>query len=219
MKKALIMWGGWLGHEPEQVGRIFQKVLENEGFSVNNTNKMDVLNNLEELREYDLFIPLWTMDEIKKEHVDNVSEALGKYGTGMVGCHGGMCDAFRQSTKWQFITGSQWVDHPGNDGIEYTVNIKKSSDSEIVKGMNDFKVVSEQYYVHVDPAVNVLATTRFPVFSGYYETNGCVDVPVVYTKRWGAAKIFYNSLGHVAKVFDVPEALELMRRGFIWASR
>lgn len=219
MKKALIMWGGWLGHEPEQVGRIFQKVLENEGFSVNNTNKMDVLNNLEELREYDLFIPLWTMDEIKKEHVDNVSEALGKYGTGMAGCHGGMCDAFRQSTKWQFITGSQWVDHPGNDGIEYTVNIKKSSDSKIVKGMNDFKVVSEQYYVHVDPAVNVLATTRFPVFSGYYETNGCVDVPVVYTKRWGAAKIFYNSLGHVAKVFDVPEALELMRRGFIWASR
>ena len=85
--------------------------------------------------------------------------------------------------------------------------------------MNDFKVVSEQYYVHVDPAVNVLATTRFPIYHGYYESNGCVDVPVVYTKRWGLARIFYNSLGHVAKVFDIPEALELMRRGFIWAAR
>ena len=66
MKKALIMWGGWLGHEPEQVGQIFQNVLENEGFKVHNTSKMDVLSDLENLKEYDLFIPLWTMDEIKK---------------------------------------------------------------------------------------------------------------------------------------------------------
>ncbi|NLF36315.1 MAG: hypothetical protein GX584_04085 [Clostridiaceae bacterium] len=219
MKKALIMWGGWLGHEPEQVGKIFQDVLKEEGFEVTRTDKMDVLADLDNLKQFDLFVPIWTMDEIKKEYVDNVSEALGKYGTGLAGNHGGMCDSFRQSTKWQFITGSQWVDHPGNDGIEYMVNIKKSSDSKIIEGINDFKVVSEQYYVHVDPAVNVLATTRFPVYEGYYATNGCVDVPVVYTKKWGKAKVFYNSLGHVANVFDIPEALELMRRGFIWAAR
>lgn len=219
MKRALIMWGGWLGHEPEQVGVIFQDILEKEGFNVTRVNSMEILDDLEALKQFDLFVPLWTMGEITKEQVENVSIALGEHQVGMAGCHGGMCDSFRQSTKWQFITGSQWVDHPGNDGTEYMVNIKKTSDSEIIKGMEDFKVVSEQYYIHVDPSVNVLATTRFPVAKGFYETNGCVDVPVVYTKRWGKARVFYNSLGHVANVFDIPEALELMRRGFLWATR
>ena len=219
MKRALIMWGGWKGHEPEQVGIIFENILKKEGFEVTRTDTQDVLCDLQKLKGFDLFIPLWTMGEIPNDYVNNVADALGEYGVGMAGCHGGMCDSFRQSTKWQFITGSQWVDHPGNDGTEYLVNIKKTSDSEIIKGIDDFKVISEQYYIHVDPAVNVLATTRFPVKPGYYTTNGAVDVPVVYTKRWGKAKVFFNRLGHVANVFDIPEALELMRRGFLWAAR
>lgn len=219
MKKALVMWGGWNGHEPEKVGIIFENLLKNEGYDVLRTDSMDILFDLEKLKTFDLFVPVWTMGEIKKEQEENVSIALGEFGVGMAGCHGGMCDSYRQSTKWQFITGSQWVEHPGNDGTEYMVNVNKSSDSEIIKGMNDFKVVSEQYYIHVDPVVNVLATTRFPVFPGFHDTNGAVDVPVVYTKRWGKARVFYNSLGHLANVFDIPEALELMRRGFLWASR
>ena len=218
MKKALIVWGGWKGHEPEQVAGIFSDMLKKEGFETAVSNTLDSFADVEYLKTFDLIIPIWTMGEIKNEYVDNVSEAVAA-GTGLAGCHGGMCDAFRNSVSWQFMTGSQWVAHPGNDGTEYIVNIKKSSDSEIIKDMQDFKVVSEQYYIHVDPAVNVLATTRFPVKCGYHETNGEVDVPVVYTKRWGKGRVFYNSLGHVAKVFDIPEAKELMRRGFLWAVR
>ena len=117
------------------------------------------------------------------------------------------------------MTGSQWVAHPGNDTATYMVNIKKSASSEIIQGIDDFEVTSEQYYIHVDPAINVLATTRFPTVIGNHASNGQVDVPVVYTKLWGKGRVFYNSLGHNRYVFDIPEAKELMRRGFLYAAR
>lgn len=218
MKKALIVYGGWEGHEPKQLSQIFEGLLKNEGFNVELSDTLDAFADKEKLMDLNLIIPIWTMSDISNDYVNNVAGAL-ESGVGMAGCHGGMCDAFRNNTRWQFITGSQWVDHPGNNGVEYVVNIKKSSDSEIIKGMDDFTVKSEQYYIHVDPAVNVLATTRFPVVDGPHAANGAVDVPVVYTKRWGKGKIFYNSLGHVANVFDYPNAKELMRRGFLWAAK
>jgi len=217
-RKALIVWGGWDGHEPRQVSEIFSEMLINEGFEVEISDTLDSFNDVEKLKDLDLIVPVWTMGEIQQNQVDNVAAAV-ESGVGMAGCHGGMCDSFRNSTKWQFLTGSQWVDHPGNDGTEYTVNIKKNSSSPIIDGIIDFKVKSEQYYIHIDPAVSVLATTRFPVAEGPYAANGEVDVPVIYTKMWGKGKVFYNSLGHVANVFDIKEAKELMRRGFIWASK
>jgi type 1 glutamine amidotransferase len=130
-----------------------------------------------------------------------------------------MCDAFRENVQWQFMTGGNWVSHPGGDGVEYMVNIKNSS-SPLVEGIQDFRVTSEQYYLHVDPAVEVLATTRFPnpSITWFHSSNREVDIPVVWTKRWGHGRVFYNSLGHHADIFDIPEALELMRRGFVWAA-
>lgn len=217
-KKALIVRGGWDGHEPRQVGDIFYELLREEGFETTVSDTLDSYADAEQLKTYNLIVPLWTMGEIKEEYVTNVCEAAAD-GTGIAGCHGGMCDAFRSSTLWQFLTGSQWVAHPGNDGTNYRVNIVKSASSPITEGMEDFNVCSEQYYIHVDPAVNVLATTTFPVVDGPHAANGSVAVPVVYTKLWGKGRIFYNSLGHVAKVFDIPEAKELMRRGFLWAAR
>jgi type 1 glutamine amidotransferase len=132
-------------------------------------------------------------------------------------CHGGMCDAFRNCVQWQFMTGGNWVSHPGGDGVEYMINIKKGS-SPIVEGIEDFPVKSEQYYLHVDPAVEVLATTRFPIVDGPHATNGQVDVPQIWTKRWGAGRVFYNALGHHADIFEIEPALEIMRRGFLWAA-
>ena len=146
-----------------------------------------------------------------------VSRAVAA-GTGLAGCHGGLCDAFRQDTDWQFMTGGQWVAHPGNDGTRYTVNVRRGS-SPIVEGLEDFEVCSEQYYLHVDPAIEVLATTRFPVAAGPHCANKPVDMPVVWTKYWGCGRVFYNSLGHHDDVFDKsPEAAVLMERGLVWAA-
>ncbi len=156
------------------------------------------------------------MGKITKEQCNSVTEAVAN-GTGIAGCHGGMCDAFRESVLWQFMTGGNWVSHPGGDGVEYPVIIRSGS-SPITAGMKDFKVKSEQYYLHVDPAVEVLAVTRFPVVDWYHSPNGPVEMPVAWTKRWGAGRVFYNSLGHHDDIFDIPEAFELMKRGMLYAA-
>ena len=157
------------------------------------------------------------MGTITKEQLKPVVEAV-KSGVGVAGCHGGMCDSFRQSTEWQFMTGGQWVAHPGNDGVNYIVNIKSSPNS-LTEGIKDFPVSSEQYYMHVDPAVKVLATTRFPTADGPHVSNGPVDMPVIWTKTFGTGRVYYCSLGHHADVIAMPQVSELMRRGFLWAAK
>jgi type 1 glutamine amidotransferase len=217
-KKALIVQGGWDGHEPKQVSEVFAGILRAEGFEVVISDTLDSFKDEAKLMDLNLIVSVWTMGQITTEQLQPVLKAV-ESGVGIAGCHGGMCDSFRNSTEWQFMTGSQWVAHPGNDGVEYEVSIKKSSSSPIICGISDFKVKSEQYYIHVDPAVNVLATTTFPIVDGPHSTNGKVEVPVVYTKTWGKGRVFYNSLGHHADIFDIPEAKELMRRGFLWAAK
>lgn len=214
--KALIVQGGWDGHEPLKVSQVFQKLLLENGFEVEVSNTLDIFLDVEKLKGLDLIVPVWTMGTITNEQLKPVIEAVAS-GVGLAGCHGGMCDSFRNSCDWQFMTGGQWVAHPGNDGVEYTVNIKNST-SPIVKGLKDFTITSEQYYLHVDPAIEILATTTFPIIEGSHSPNGQVDMPVVWTKKWNKGRVFYNSLGHHADIFDNPSALELMRRGFLWAA-
>jgi uncharacterized protein len=213
--RALIIWGGWLGHEPEQVAHIFARLLEAGGVEVEIADNLDRLLDRENLHNLDLLVPIWTMGKISREQAEMVAEAVGG-GVGLAGCHGGMCDAFRESVQWQFMTGGNWVAHPGGDSVTYRVDITSSS-NPLVQGIGDFEVTSEQYYLHIDPAVEILATTRFPTIRWYHSTNRPVDMPVVWTKRWGHGRVFYNALGHHADVFDIPEAREIMRRGLFWA--
>lgn len=217
MKKALIFWGGWNGHEPQQVSARFKTILESHGFEVDRVEGVDCLADLDKLMSYDLLVPCVTMGELPRECEKNVSFAVSR-GVGMAGCHGGMCDAFRKSTEWQFITGGQWVSHPGGDGVRYTVRLHPGS-SPITEGLSDFEVCSEHYYLHVDPSVEVLASTRFPVVNFRHASNKPIDMPVVWTKYWGLGRIFYCSLGHHDDVFDqAPNAQILMERGMLWAA-
>ncbi len=215
-KKVLIVQGGWDGHEPVLVANFFKDMLEENSFEVEISDTLDSFLDVEKLKSLHLIVPVWTMGEIAKEQVIPVIEAVAS-GVGIVGCHGGMCDAFRESVEWQFMTGGNWVSHPGGDGVEYTVNIKNTS-SSLVQGIKDFKVQSEQYYLHVDPAVEVLATTRFPVVNWYHSSNGEVDMPVIWTKKWGHGRVFYNALGHHADIIKMDIPGEIMRRGFLWAA-
>ncbi len=216
MKKALIFQGGWDGHEPKLVSKRFAALLEKNGYEVKITDTLDTLLDYDYLSSLDLIVPCWTMGEIPGECRANVCRAVAN-GTGLAGCHGGMCDSFRQDTEWQFMTGGQWVSHPGGDGTDYKVKINHGS-SPIIEGLEDFDVCSEQYYLHVDPAVEVLATTRFPVVNYYHASNKKVDMPVAWTKYWGAGRVFYNSLGHHDDVFDKsPNAQIIMERGMLWA--
>ena len=217
MKKALIFRGGWAGHAPIAVSELIAKLLVKNGIEADIFDGVQCLCDRENLLTYDLIVPCITMGDAPDEYIENLSYAVSR-GVGLAGCHGGMCDAFRNSPLWQFITGGQWVAHPGNDGVHYTVNICQK-DHPITEGMTDFTVCSEQYYLHVDPAIEVLATTRFPIADGYHAVNRAADMPVVWTKRWGDGRVFYSSLGHNEKVFDAcPEAALLLERGLVWAS-
>jgi uncharacterized protein len=217
MKRALIVRGGWDGHEPVQVSELFASILRAKGFSVEMSESLDSFLDAEKLSRLDLIVPVWTMGKIGEAQLKNVVAAV-EGGVGMAGCHGGMCDAFRESCDWQFMTGGQWVAHPGNDGVDYVVRINRGS-SPIIEGIEDFHVKSEQYYLHVDPAVKVLATTDFPVVEGPHSPNGRVSMPVAWTKHYGKGRLFYSSLGHHADVFDSEPARLMMERGLLWAAR
>lgn len=216
MAKALVTWGGWAGHEPEKVGPMFADWLREAGMAVTLTDSLTCFDDAEALKSYDLIVPVWTMSKIDKQQALNACAAVAA-GTGIAGCHGGMCDAFRDNVDWQFMTGAQWVAHPGNDGAEYAVRI--TSDDPLVAGVGDFTVKTEQYYLHVDPAVKVHAVCDFPLVDGPHAVNGPVAMPVVFTKGYGAGRVYYNALGHQKNVIDHGPAAELMRRGLLWAAR
>ena len=207
MKRALIVWGGWDGHEPKQVAEIFGRQLGERGFDVEIADTLDAFKDGGKLKKLDLIVPIWTMGHISGEQLGPLLEAV-RGGVGIAGCHGGMGDAFRDQTEYQFMVGGQWVAHPGGAGVTYGVEIVEP-EHPLVKGIPDFSVTSEQYLMHVDPGNHLLAITRF----------GQTRMPVVWTKAYGEGRVFYSSLGHDARVAGEPWPLEIMTRGMLWAAR
>jgi uncharacterized protein len=212
-KKILYVWGGWEGHEPKQSVDIFVPWLRSEGADVVVSDSLDSYLDAALMNSLDLIIQVWTMSEISKEQEEGLLNAV-KNGVGIAGWHGGLGDSFRNNVKYQYMVGGQWVAHPGGI-IDYKVRITNHQDP-ITKGLPDFFMNSEQYYMHVDPNVNVLATTAF---SGAHDPwiEGCV-MPVVWKKYYGNGRVFYSSLGHVMADFKVREALEIQKRGIRWAA-
>ncbi len=213
-KKAVIVWGGWEGHEPRQCVDIFAPILTGEGYEVTVSDDLDTYKDQDLMLAQDLIVPTWTMGAIAGDQEKGLLDAIAA-GVGVAGWHGCMGDSFRDNTNYQFMVGGQWVAHPDNI-IDYTVNI--IADDPIVAGLDDFAMHSEQYYMHTDPGNEGLATTTFEGRESAPWINGTV-MPVVWKRQWGEGRVFYSSLGHVAKDFDVPEAREIQRRGMLWASR
>jgi type 1 glutamine amidotransferase len=211
-KNILFVYGGWEGHEPEKCKDIFVPWLLSEGYNVIISDSLGVYSDSLLMSKIDLVIQTVTMSKISEEQEKGLLKAV-KQGTSIAGWHGGLGDSFRNNTAYQFMVGGQWVAHPGGI-IEYEVNIVKSDDP-IMKGLKDFKMNSEQYYMHVDPLNEVLATTTFSGEHSEWIEN--VVMPVVWKKKYGKGKVFYSSLGHVASDFEVPEAFTIMKRGILWA--
>ena len=213
-RKAVIVWGGWEGHEPKKCVDIFAPMLEGEGYEVTVSEDLDTYKDRDLMLAQDLIVPTWTDGTIEDDQEKGLLDAIAS-GVGVAGWHGCMGDSFRNNYKYQFMVGGQFVGHPDNI-IDYTVHIV--SDDPIVAGLDDFAMHSEQYYMHTDPGNEVLATTKFEGRESAPWINGTV-MPVVWKRQWGEGRVFYSSLGHVAKDFDVSEAREIQRRGMLWASR
>ena len=213
MREALIVWGGWIGHEPDRCARVVGEMLEDEGFSVLIESSTAAFAD-PGLASLSLIVPIVTHGQIEPSAVTNLAKAV-RGGVGLAGFHGGMCDAFREAVEYQFMCGGQWVAHPGNI-INYRVNVARPDDP-VMAGIEDFDYQSEQYYMHVDPSNEVLATTTFSGEHAYWIKG--VVMPVVWKRRHGEGRVFYSSLGHAAAELEIPQMRTILRRGMNWAAR
>ena len=213
MREALIVWGGWAGHEPEACAAVVADMLREQDFAVRVADTTRVFAD-PALAELSLIVPIFTRSTIEKDELDNLTAAV-RAGVGLGGYHGGMGDAFRDAPEYQFMCGGQWVSHPGNI-IDYRVDVTRPDDP-VMAGIRSFPYRSEQYFMHVDPSIEVLATTTFT--GEHADWIDGVVMPVVWKKRYGKGRVFYSSLGHVAREFQVPEMRTILTRGLAWAAR
>ena len=213
MRKAMIVWGGWAGHDPDLCASMMRGWLKAEGFEVRVDTSTEVFLD-PSIRDLSLIVPIYTMSTMEKEEVTNLTAAV-ESGVGLAGFHGGMCDAFRNEVAYQFMTGGQWVAHPGNI-IDYRVRVTRRDDP-VMQGIEDFAYRSEQYYMHVDPNNEVLAETTFTGDHASWIAGH--TMPVVWKRKHGAGRVFYSALGHRVEEFENRSMRTILHRGLLWAAR
>ena len=213
MPRALIVWGGWEGHKPRETADVLRQILLPRDYDVIVTADVGALGAAD-IGTMDLIIPYLTDAEIEKQTALNLTAAV-RAGSGLGGHHAAMATSFRRSTDFQFLSGVQWVAHPGNI-VDYRVEITRPDDP-LVAGIKDFDYRSEQYYLHYDPSIEILATTTF---TGEYDaaTTG-IAMPVVFKRQFGQGRIFYLALGHVPEELTHPAVRTILERGLLWATR
>lgn len=211
-KNVLIVYGGWKGHQPEVFAKKIASWLENQKANVTLSESTASYTDNELMQSLDLVIQHITMSEMSNRESKGLRDAIAR-GVGLAGCHGGLGDSFRNDTEYQYMVGGQFVKHPGGQ-IDYEVTISNSTDP-ITAGINDFSLKTEQYYMHFDPNIEILATTSF---SGQHDAwiDG-VEMPVVWKKTYGKGRVFYSALGHSEDIFEIPKAWNIMTRGIEWA--
>ncbi len=211
-KNVLLVHGGWEGHKPADFAKRVGAWLKEKGAVLTVSDSLGIYTDEEFMASVDLIVQYWTMGKITREQEAGLLKAV-KNGAGIAGCHGGLGDSFRDNTEYQYMVGGQWVAHPGGE-IDYRVDITDRNDP-VTRGVEDFDIHTEQYYMHVDPNVKVLATT---IFNG--DVDSWIDravIPVVWKKYYGQGRVFYLSVGHSPSTFEVPEVWTILSRGIRWA--
>ena len=216
-RRALVVWGGWEGHEPKKAVDIFVPWLQQQGFDVVVSNSLDSYRDEATMKGLALVVQSWTMGQMTPDQEKGLLNAI-RGGTGLAGWHGGLSDAFRANPEYEFMVGGAFAAHPGGI-VDYEVNLSRPDDP-LTRGLTDFAMKSEQYYMLVDPNVEVLATTTFRGAAAKAAPwiEGAV-MPVAWKKLYGKGRVFHTTLGHVAADFDVPQAREIVKRGLLWAAR
>ena len=89
---------------------------------------------------------------------------------------------------------------------------------EITAGIADFELTTEQYWVLHDDLNDVLATTTHPT-QPYHPWHRPITSPAVWTRLWGAGRIFVATPGHSLDVLEHPDVRTIIERGLLWAAR
>jgi type 1 glutamine amidotransferase len=210
-RRALVVRGGWEGHLPVEATELFIPFLRENDFEVTVSDDLDSYLNLDGT---DLVVQCISMGEITAEQCKGLEAAI-RGGTGFAGWHGGIVDSFRSNTDYSFITGGQFISHPGGF-VDHEIEIV--ADHPIVAGIKNFSLHTEQYYVHADPTNQVLATTTFRAHPDFPWIDGAT-MPAVWTRTWGDGRIFVCTPGHSLADLDQPEVRTIIERGLLWASK
>ncbi|PFG18497.1 ThuA domain-containing protein [Serinibacter salmoneus] len=217
-RSAMVVRGGWEGHQPVAASDLFIPFLRDAGFDVTIEDALEVYADEAVMASTDLIVQCWTMGEILPDEAAGLVTAV-ENGTGLAGWHGGLLDSFRQATEIHQVIGGQFVAHPG-DLIDYELEVvPERADHPILAGMPArVSVHTEQYWVHTDPLNDVLMRTTHRARPGF-PWHEDVTVPAVWTRRWGQGKVFACAPGHTARELQESWLREMIQRGMLWAAR
>ncbi|MBP2415035.1 type 1 glutamine amidotransferase [Arthrobacter stackebrandtii] len=228
-KNALVVRGGWDGHQPVEATELFIPHLEANGFTVRIEESPAVYADSAAMAAVDLIIQCNTMATIEKDEFEGLRGAI-ESGTGMAGWHGGIADSYRNNSDYLHLIGGQFACHPGkhpdertgeqpDNYVPYTVNMAPAAATHpITEGIGDFHLVTEQYWVLADSYIDVLATTTQKV-RDWDPWHREVTSPAIWTRQWGKGRIFVATPGHNVDVLQDSNVKTIIERGMLWASR
>ena len=228
-RRALVVRGGWDGHAPIAATELFLPFLRSEGFEVRVEESTEVYADAAAMAETDLIVQSMTMSEITAEQLRGLRAAV-EAGTGLTGWHGGIADSFRSSPDYLQLVGGQFATHPAADPalrpggerdnyLRYRVEFTELGRTHpITAGLDDFELVTEQYWVLHDDYNDVLATTTHPT-QPWHPWHRPIISPAVWTRNWGAGRVAVTTPGHSLDVLEHPTVRTIIERGMLWASR
>ncbi|GHD39465.1 hypothetical protein D9V29_07915 [Mycetocola manganoxydans] len=228
-RTALVVRGGWDGHQPVEATNLFLPFLEASGFEVRVEESPAVYADADYMATVDLIVQCNTMNTIEKDEFAGLRTAI-EAGTGMAGWHGGIADSYRNNSDYLHLIGGQFACHPGkhpderigdasDNYIDYRVEMTDAAASHpITEGISDFDLTTEQYWVLSDDYIDVLATTTLPAREWDAWTRPVVS-PAIWTRQWGKGKIFVATPGHSVEVLQDENVRTIIERGMLWASR
>jgi len=228
-RRALVVRGGWLGHQPVEATDLFVPHLRANGFEVDLHDSPKPYADAQYMAGVDLVVQCMTMSTIERDELAGLRAAVAA-GTGMAGWHGGIADSYRDSSDYQQLIGALFACHPGkhpdertgeqsDNYVPYRVNLlPAAAEHPITQGLADFDLVTEQYWVLADTYIDVLATTTQAV-RPWDEWHRPVTSPAIWTRQWGRGRIFVCTPGHRVEVLQDPTVRTLVERGMLWAAR
>jgi type 1 glutamine amidotransferase len=229
-RSALIVRGGWEGHQPVRATEVFLPFLEASGYDIRIEESPSVYADADAMAATDLIVQSVTMSTATHEEVMGLRAAVAA-GTGLTGWHGGIADSYRASSDYLQLVGGQFATHPSrrpdllvegseeNNYLDYTVEITDVGRRHpITEGIDDFALTSEQYWVLHDDLNDVLATTTHPT-QPWHPWHRPITSPAVWTRLWGRGRIVVTTPGHTPEVLQHPSVRTIIERGMLWATR
>ena len=229
-RTALIVRGGWEGHQPVKATEVFLPFLERNGFGIRIEESPEIYADADAMAATDLIVQSMTMSQITPDQVRGLRAAV-EAGTGLAGWHGGIADSYRASSDYLQLVGGQFATHPSkspellvegapeNNYLHYTVEITgPGRQHPITAGIEDFELTTEQYWVLHDDLNDVLATTTHPT-QPWHPWHRPVTSPAVWTRLWGRGRIVVATPRHTPEVLEHPSVRTIIERGMLWATR